>query len=335
MAARRSVCPRCGSPVGIPSLKPTHAGTVAAPLSPDERRRWAKERQPLPTPAAQAEKLAPRPPRAAPRLVHLLSTRKQRPDLKGRHLERHWYECLLYPLRACHLCFGLAAWMTIITAVGTMAGPRVLEQEASLSGGVTWVLVVFRLTCMLLLVFVVGLPCSFLDCVLSSATAGEVYYIRWSGDPVSMVLLSGGKWLACFLAGPVVLAGTAWVYWLRCGDPGPVDWLILAELGVVAVAYWLFALLAVTDRGRLRDVNPLAVADVAHRLGWRGLAVVLPAAVLLLAHGAVLLAGIATLHTAPAGGCLLLAGGWVSGLFWSTFFCRLLGVWCYRSRKVA
>jgi hypothetical protein len=338
MAARRSVCPRCGSPVGIPSLKPTHTGTVAAPLSPDERRRWAKERQPLPTPpaAAQAEKLMPRPPRAAPRLVHLLSTRKQpRPDLKGRHLEKRWSECLLYPLRTCHLCCGLALLLTVLSAAGALAGPRILEQETALSGGGPVGLALFRLTCVLLLVFVVGLPCSFLNCVLASATAGEVYYIRWSGDPVSTVLLSGGKWLLCFLAGPVVLAGTAWVYWVYCGDPGLLDWLILIELGVVCVAYWLFALLAVTDRGRLRDVNPLAVADMAHRLGWRGLAGAVPAAVLLLAHGAVLLFGIATLHTAPAAGCLLLAAGWVSGLFWSTFFCRLLGVWCYRSRKPA
>jgi len=39
MAARRSMCPRCGAPVGFPSLRPTHSGTVAAPLTPQERRR--------------------------------------------------------------------------------------------------------------------------------------------------------------------------------------------------------------------------------------------------------------------------------------------------------
>ncbi|HTU21712.1 MAG TPA: hypothetical protein VMG10_26985, partial [Gemmataceae bacterium] len=39
MAARRSMCPRCGAPVGVPSLQPTHAGTMAAPLTPQERRR--------------------------------------------------------------------------------------------------------------------------------------------------------------------------------------------------------------------------------------------------------------------------------------------------------
>jgi hypothetical protein len=31
-------------------------------------------------------------------------------------------------------------------------------------------------------------------------------------------------------------------------------------------------------------------------------------------------------------GLLILTSGWLSGIFWSTFFCRLLGVWCHRSR---
>src|SRR5437588_4986320 len=107
MAARRSVCPRCGAPVGIPSLKPTHAGTAAAPLTPLERLRHARARAPLATPAPappapQPESLSAAAPRPLDtRLVRLLSTRKERPpDPVGRHLEKHWPECLLYPLRA-------------------------------------------------------------------------------------------------------------------------------------------------------------------------------------------------------------------------------------------
>src|SRR5438105_5600907 len=33
MAARRSLCPRCGAPVGIPSLQPTHRGATLGPMS--------------------------------------------------------------------------------------------------------------------------------------------------------------------------------------------------------------------------------------------------------------------------------------------------------------
>src|SRR5262249_62050682 len=45
MAARRSACPRCGAPVGIPSLQPTHPGANAGPLSPTERLRERQRRK--------------------------------------------------------------------------------------------------------------------------------------------------------------------------------------------------------------------------------------------------------------------------------------------------
>src|SRR4051794_34940163 len=115
MAARRSVCPRCGAPVGIPSLKPTHAGTVAAPMTPAERQRRARERAPTiaekaPS-AAETTADAPRP--LDTRLVRLVSARGPRqPDPPGRILEKHWHECLLYPLRAWHLYFGVALFMS-------------------------------------------------------------------------------------------------------------------------------------------------------------------------------------------------------------------------------
>jgi hypothetical protein len=183
-----------------------------------------------------------------------------------------------------------------------------------------------------LLLMLVALPCSFLGCVLTSAAQGEIDYILWSGNPFLTIAYSAARWLACLLAGPVLFIGLDFVYWLNCGEAGLVDWLILIELGVVAGAYWIFALLSVTDRGRLRDINPLAVVDLAHRLGWRALLVVLLAALLLLAHGAVLVAGITELHRKVLLGLVLLIGGWFSGVFWSTFFCRLLGVWLHRAR---
>jgi hypothetical protein len=39
MASRRTMCPACGRPVGIPSGLPTQRGTPVGPLSPEERRR--------------------------------------------------------------------------------------------------------------------------------------------------------------------------------------------------------------------------------------------------------------------------------------------------------
>jgi hypothetical protein len=332
MAARRSVCPRCGSPVGIPSLKPTHAGTMAPPLTPPERMRLARQRAPMASPAtAPAADSPPKTParRLDSRLVHLLSTRTvRRPDLTGRHLEKHWYQCLAYPLRAWRLCTGLTLFLTVLSAGIALVLPHLLAEPQSDSLMPTLV----RLCCLPLLVLIFGVPCSFFDCVLASAVAGEVYYILWSGSPVLAVLRSGVKWLTCLLAGPIVFAAAGVLYWLRCGDPVLLDWLILIELGMVGITYWFFTVLSLTDGGRLRDLNPLAVADMAHRPGWRALAVTLGGALVLLLHGWLILSAVAEVHTAPAPGLLLLTGAWLSGIYWSTFFCRLLGVWCHRSR---
>jgi hypothetical protein len=46
MAARRTMCPACGRPVGIPSGQPTQRGAPVGPLSPDDRRRRVAENTP-------------------------------------------------------------------------------------------------------------------------------------------------------------------------------------------------------------------------------------------------------------------------------------------------
>jgi hypothetical protein len=79
-------------------------------------------------------------------------------------------------------------------------------------------------------------------------------------------------------------------------------------------------------------LNPLAIADLAHRLGWRALALAHGAALVLLLHGWMILSAVAEVHTTPGRGLLILTGAWLSAIFWSTFFCRLLGVRCHRSR---
>src|SRR5262245_48458518 len=149
MAARRSICPRCGSPVGIPSLKPTHAGTEAGPLSPMDRLRHARERKPLPAPVSApalepVQATAPRP--ADPRLVRLISSKGIRqPSLTVRHLEKHWYECLYYPLRAWRLCLGLSILMTLLSAGVALFLPHMLAEAptdpaALMAFHLTWLL---------------------------------------------------------------------------------------------------------------------------------------------------------------------------------------------------
>jgi hypothetical protein len=331
-ASRRILCPKCGNPVGVPSLNRHHDGDLG-PMTPQERLRYAQKRKQLGEalpPSEPETTTAAAPAQSSPRLVRMLSTRAQRPPDPGiRHLEKHWYQCLLYPLRAFRLCLLLALFLAITGGVLALVLPPWLNDPEAAS--LTRVIASLTLAAMLML----GLPCSFLECVVTSAAAGEVYYIRWSGSLAFTLLLSGAKWLLCFLAGPVLFAATAVAYWLSCGDPSWFDLVILTELGVVAIGYWLFSLLSVTDRGRLRDVNPVAVADLAHRLGWPGLFVMMIASLFLLAHGLVLLAGIVQVHVSGFLGLLILSSAWTSAVFWSTFFCRLLGVWCHRTRPAA
>ncbi len=233
------------------------------------------------------------------------------------------------PVGPWRLCFWLAVLLAVLVGGMALFLPQLLNDPETAS----WPVVIVSLVWAVLLVY--GIPCSFLECVVTSAAAGEVYYIRWSGNLLVTLALSGAKWLACFLAGPILFAGTAVVYWLKCGQPSWLDRVILTELGIISIGYWFFALLSVTDRGRLRDINPLAVIDLAHRLGWHGPVVVGLAALVLLAHGWALLTGVTTVHVATFWGLLELTAAWMSTVFWSTFFFRLLGVWCHRSRVVA
>jgi hypothetical protein len=321
MAERLSVCPRCGSLVGIPPRKPRHPEAALPPAV-----------QPSRTLGIGGAAVEPAAPSRDSRITRLLSLRRdRRPNRAGRHLEEHWYECLLYPLRAWPLCLAMAIIITPISAGITLLLPSLIAEPPD----DPWTLGAVRLSGAMLLLLIVGLPGDFLNHVLMRSCNGEVELMHAWGNPLFSVMLSGMKWVTCFLAGPVIFAAAAVAYWLDCGDVGVLDWLILGELGIVAIAYQIFALLALTDRGRLRDLNPLAVADLAHRLGWRSLVGVLVAAALLLMHVFLFAEGIGALRSEPAMGWTLLAVGWISGMFCGTFLCRLFGIWCYRSRKPA
>jgi hypothetical protein len=343
MARRRTVCPRCGQPVGIPSLEPTHPGTAAGPLTPQERRRLAGQHEeatsgttvtvpPLPSRAESPAAPLPGRDRLGALMVGLLTGRGHPSASSGkrrlRALELHWYQCLVYPLHDWHLWIGPAFLLTLLSGAGLLFLPLVLAAPPP-DSVVRWVA---RLSCLLGVLFVLGFPCNFLGCVLASAASGDSGTLRWTGHTVDAALKSGVTWLACFLAGPVVFVAAAFHHWKQCGDPALVDWLILAELGLVAVGYGLLVLAAVSERGRLRDANPVHVIDLAHRLGYRTAVAALAGSALALAHGLLAVFAAQQLHRNPAVGWLLLAVCWLSGMYWATFLFRLLGVWCHHTR---
>jgi hypothetical protein len=179
---------------------------------------------------------------------------------------------------------------------------------------------------------VCGFACNFLGHVLRAGAAGDGSAVRWPGYTVGATLAGALVWLACFLAGPVVFAGFAAAYWIECGDPRWLDWLILGELGLFTVGYYLLVLLAVSEGGRLRDANPLHVIDLAHRLGWRAAVAALAGFLLATGHGLLGVYAAGQLHENALIGLPLLAACWVSGLYWAALLFRLLGVWCHRTR---
>ena len=333
MAARRSVCPRCGNPVGIPSLRPTHASAPLGPLSPEETRQRTRELAPPADPVRHLSENvtvpAPRP--LDPSVVRVVVGRSSPRQLlagEGRKPQTRWYHCLLIPVRVWLLLFGLAAALAGLTGGTVFWLPNALEDLRMLP---LWLVLLGSLS--LLVPFLVpAAACSVLESAFAGAPSGEVSYLPWPSRNLALVLKSGLTWLACFLAGPILPAASALLYWVNCGDMIWLDWLILAELGIIAVNYWLFAIAAVNLTGRLRDANPIRVAELIHCLGCRSIIAAMLASVLAYALTFVAITAVQSLQSDPAKGWLLLGCFWLSAMLGGVFLFRLLGMWCYRSR---
>jgi hypothetical protein len=229
--------------------------------------------------------------------------------------ESAWFQCLLFPLRAWPILLGLGlAWATLAVALVAVLP---VEWEWSALGP--------RLPLLMVGFFLLSYTCAFYGCVVASSAAGETGVIRWPGGDLLQALRSGIACLVCFLVGPVVPAVVALLFWIHAGDLTWVDEAILWELGAVAVGCWVLALLAVGEKGRLRDANPLAVARLVGRLGWRG-----GLAVALIVAGVVvqfrlMLGSLEDVHESPGGWLALVAWG-VAGSAWVVFLLRWFGV---------
>lgn|GEM_PF-1473882 len=348
MAGRRSVCPQCGMPVGIPLLNPTHPGAPQGHMTPAERlRHQARLRkvdelfqggaavQPAPSsgaaqappasgqaPSTLSEELFPRP--LDPALVRLVGGARPQPW----RLETRWYQCLLYPLRAWWLILPMAAVLSLFTAGTLLVLPEILKLHHKAQGMALLAVPYLGFVCLML-----GYACSVPEGALTSGFAGEFRHIHWAGRSVWQAVRSFIVWFFCFLAGPFLFMIASLIYWIHCGDPGLLDWFILVELNIMGVSYGLLTLLSFCRRERLADVNPWQVALLIHRLDYRVLGLVFATASVVLAHGLALLAALNRFQQeAAAGSWLFIMAAWLSGLFCTTFLLRLTGIWCHRAR---
>jgi hypothetical protein len=240
----------------------------------------------------------------------------------------HGYQCLLYPLRALTLLLGLSTALTIFCVAVALALPALLRDVRAEGSWLIWACA--TLLTIPLLIF--GYLSGFLTCVLTSAMAGETRRIRWPGRDVGLALKSGAGWLVCFLAGPIVPAGAGLLFWIHGGDFQLLDWIILAEAGILAIACWFLLLLAVNQNDRLSDASPVRVAGIIQHLGHRVVVLAVFAGVLGLLHGWLAIVALAQTHEELALGFFLLFLCWTSAVYFAAFLFRWAGLWFYWDR---
>jgi hypothetical protein len=361
-AGGRTECPACGGSVAVPSLLVANRSlgietfpsfelpAPARPTPPTPPRSGGRPLAPELLPARQggrpesaeddsrsAYPLAPQPPdwlksrqeteralvREAIARAHAACAKRPARAPRWRR-ERHWYQCLQYPLRAWLVLLMLAVnWATWAVVFLSLLPDHWGPAEAA------WRLPLLAYGLMLL-----GYTCAFCRCTLTSGIRGEAGFIRWPGGHVLRTIPSGLLCLACFLAGPVVPAAVALWFWLNSGDLLFVDRLILVELVVAAAGYWFLVFLAAHDEGGLRGVSPAAVVRLVRREGWRVPVAAAGAGLVGLAHGRLALLAVDAFQRG-SGGWTGLAACAAAALFWITFLCRWHGLSWYHTRRQA
>ena len=93
--------------------------------------------------------------------------------------------------------------------------------------------------------------------------------------------------------------------------------------------YFLFALLALARSQRIYDANPVRVAELVHKLGYRAVIAIVLFSVLVFEHARYLIFAVGVTHESVFSGWFLLTMYWLSALATATFLFRLVGWWCF------
>jgi hypothetical protein len=260
--------------------------------------------------------------KAAKKEMRRLFTEAQREEAERQKVsfpwprETHWWQCLLYPVRAWRLLLGLSVAWSLVTVLFLGYLPENIEAHG--------VKTVVPASILALPLF--GYTWAFFRCVLISACRGEAGFVSTPGRDTIWAAGSTVIGLFCSLAGPLVPIVVGVIFWLNSGDLVLVDWLILWELATLAVAHWVLALAACQVGGRPWDAGPAGIARLVGRLGLKKSVGVFVAASP--AAGCALL-GLSMLENPATRTWVLVPLYWVGGLSGLIFLLRWLGLACF------
>jgi hypothetical protein len=276
---RNAVCPSCGCPVSKAATRNSDDPTLAQrpltmkdgpfdgmgyvlvplweegkPLSREVPRYKVVLVEESEFPAAipyRAEDTAPVP------VMPLHRDRKRRKRRRSRELDTRLEETLLFPFYCRQSVVALALLLAFFVIVGraVLASPEVLLAKVILA--------------LVPLLLSACYCCAFWMVAFATTLRGEDSVVAHDGMTSVAVMAALLRCLLCFFAGPVWLLAIAFYYWLHCGNLTPVDYVILAELALAALLYWIFANLAVTADNSLRGLLPTGIAALLRRLGWK------------------------------------------------------------------
>lgn len=177
-----------------------------------------------------------------------------------------------------------------------------------------------------------GYLAQYLQNVREAASRGAKFTDPLPDAELSAALEAGRRWGIALVAGPIWFWLAATWYALHCGDPRPLDGLVLVELLAGGAIAWLVAIdLVRAERLSLRLLHPRRV--------WRALCTGGPELIVagvfggigLFLHAALLLAALELAQVSLAGIALLWFVG-TSATCWLAIGLRALTLWKCRAR---
>lgn len=281
-AAHGLICPSCGSLVDTPLEKPLVLPFGRAPFTPSAERfnghkpadvGWEPNE-----PAAQA---------AAELVTRLRNERDDgfveltaasarsrsaaplayRPSRFRQtwHSGTTWYHCLFFPRAARIRILLLGCLLGLFAAAMPFEVRRLLMLDESFGESRLIAGSAIGLATLLML----ALVCVWFVCVLEAEKAGQLTVASLSLRQPGPALRSLALVICTFLGGPVFFAGLTLWFWVHTGRVLVIDRLIIGELTLVMSCYWLFSLAQVALSPWPRFANPVRVAELVHKLGFR------------------------------------------------------------------